>query len=303
MPFNKGGGLGTMLVMPGRIWTGTMFSGLQEWDPETGSLVRSIPAIEARLFFDIKFDGQLLWILASQDEPNHADSLYVLDPQAGEVVEVIPVGSEGVYSTNPVQLGLSPGKIWVNFGIVDTATLEYTSLPDGLPSEAHFAYDGAGWMWITGGWCHGCSHDLWIINAGDPNQVLDDQHSGVLGTGVLGSPLALAGGKMWLTAAYHAGSEVSEFLDAYSLDQTSKPEIHVDVTKELLGHGNAILAADGRLVWMAVEGTLYYFDNQTGQKLGQLEAGEEIQSLGYDGASLWVLSQDAGLLQIALPWN
>ncbi len=53
---------------------------------------------------------------------------------------------------------------------------------------------------------------------------------------------------------------------------------------------------------LSVEGTLYYFDSKIGQKIGELKVGEYVDSIGFDETSLWVLSSDAGLLQISLPW-
>lgn len=175
-----------MLAIPGQVWTGTLFSGLQQWDPNTGNLVRIISGIEATNYFDIEFENDRLWVLASIADPTQAEILYVIELLQGEIVKEIPIGMEGDYGTAPTQLGSSPGKIWVNFGIVDTETLEYGSLPDSLPSEAHFVYDGENWMWITGSWCHGCRHDLWLVNANDPLEYKDNQNSGVLDTGVLG---------------------------------------------------------------------------------------------------------------------
>lgn len=145
MPFNPGGGSGAMLAIPGQIWTGTFFSGLQQWDPLTGELVRTISGIEAANFFDIELENNRLWVLASMEDPTQAEILYVIDLPQGEIVKEITIGMEGDFGTAPTQLGRSPGKIWVNFGFVDTETLTDDALPDGLPSEAHFVYDGEQW--------------------------------------------------------------------------------------------------------------------------------------------------------------
>ena len=301
IPFNPGGGPGAMLAIPGQVWTGTLFSGLQQWDPNTGNLVRTISGIEATNYFDIEFENDRLWVLASIEDPNQAEILYVIELPQGEIVKEISIGMEGDYGTAPTQLGSSPGKIWVNFGIVDTETLEYGSLPDGLPSEAHFVYDGENWMWITGSWCHGCSHDLWLVNANDPLEHKDDQNSGVLDTGVLGQPLVLANGKMWLIAHYNT-SDGAEYLDGYEIHKTNQPEIHIDVTREIAGHGQANITADDKMVWVEAEGTLYFFDLLSGQKMGELKVGDTVEEIGFDGTSLWVLCSDKGLLQIFLPW-
>lgn len=301
MPFNPGGGSGAMLAIPGQIWTGTFFSGLQQWDPLTGELVRTISGIEAANFFDIELENNRLWVLASMEDPTQAEILYVIDLPQGEIVKEITIGMEGDFGTAPTQLGRSPGKIWVNFGFVDTETLTDDALPDGLPSEAHFVYDGEQWMWMTGSWCDGCRHDLWLVNAKDPSEKKDQQNSGVLDTGVLGEPLALANGKVWLVAHYNTAGG-SYYLDGYEIDKSDQPQFHIDVTDEIAGHGQANIAADNQMVWLEAEGTLVYFDSLLGQKIGELKVGDTVDAIGFDGTSLWVLSSDAGLLQIFLPW-
>lgn len=301
MPYHPGGGSGTMLALPGQIWTGTLFSGLQQWDPQTGDLVMTISEIEENNFFDIECENNRLWVLASIDDSNQAEVLYVIELPQGEIVKKIPITDEGDYGTAPTQLGNSPGKIWVNFGLVDTETFEYISFPDGLPSDAHFIYDDEKWMWITGSWCDGCRHDLWLVNAIDPSEKKDSKNSGPLDTGVLGQPLVLANGKVWLVAHYYSAND-TYFLDGYDIHKTDLPEFHTDVTSEVQGYGNINIAADEHMVWIEVEGTIYYFDSKNGQKIGELKVGENADSIGFDGTSLWVLCSDAGLLQISLPW-
>ncbi len=249
IPYYPGGGSGTMLALPGQVWTGTLFSGLQQWDPQTGDLVMTISEIEAKIFFDIEFENNRLWVLASIDDPNQAEILYVIELPQGEVVKIIPITDEGDYGTAPTRLGNSPGKIWVNFGMVDTETLDYMSLPNGLPSDAHFVYDDEKWMWITGSWCDGCRHDLWLVNANDPSELKDNQNSGVLDTGVLGNPLVLADGKVWLVAHYYSDND-AYYLDGYDINKTDQPEFHIDVTSEIYDHGNINIAADDRMVWI-----------------------------------------------------
>ena len=291
-----------MLALPGQVWTGTLFSGLQQWDTQTGDLVMTISEIEAKIFFDIEFENNRLWVLASIDDPNQAEILYVIELPLGEIVKIISITDEGDYGTAPTQLGKSPGRIWVNFGYVDTETLKYIPLPNGLPSEAHFVYDGEKWMWITGSWCEGCRHDLWLVNANNATEHKDSQNSGELDTGVLGNPLVLANGKVWLVAHYYADNN-GYYLDGYDINKTDLPELHTDVTSEVQGYGNINITADEHMIWVEVEGTLFYFDSNNGQKAGELKVGENVDSIGFDGTSLWVLSSDAGLRQIALPWT
>lgn len=301
IPFNLGGGPGAMLAIPGQLWTGTLFSGLQQWNPQTGNLVRTISGVDATIFFDIKYENNRLWVLASVDDPTQAEILYVIQLPEGEIVKKILIGMEGDYGTSPTQLGNSPGKIWVNFGFIDSESLEYVSLPDGLPSEAHFVYDGENWMWITGSWCDGCRHDLWLINANNPLEYKDVLNSGVLDTGVLGEPLALLNGKVWLIAHYDI-NDGEYYLEGYGINKTDQPEFHIDVTSEITDHGQANISADNQMVWVETEGTLYYFDPVSLQKMGELKVGENVESIGFDGTNLWVLCTDMGLLQIYIPW-
>jgi hypothetical protein len=147
-PGNWGGGSGAaMLALPGQVWVGSMFGGLQQWDSRTGTVARTFPEVTAKFFYDIQFDGKNLWVLASQevgaDEP---DSLYVIQPADGKIVTKIDA-PEGQDSE---QLGISPGKVWYGSTLFDTSTFEATEIEAGLPGEPHFAYDGQGWMWITG---------------------------------------------------------------------------------------------------------------------------------------------------------
>ncbi|NJD59968.1 MAG: hypothetical protein FIA98_11285 [Anaerolineae bacterium] len=305
MPYHPGGAGGVVLALPGQLWTADKFSGLQLLDPQTGAVVQAVP-LEARLYHDLKMIDQRLWVLATRGEDeNHADVLYLLDLPSGEVVETIPITNLGSYGFEPAQLGVSPGKVWVNSGIVDTGTLEFTALPDGLPSGARFAYDGASWMWITGSWCYACEHDLWIMDAVNPPAHKDGHNSGVLGTGTLGSPLALAGGRMWVLTIYYVGNNPTYYLDAYDLAKTDRPALHIDVTDEI-GDANRerLLVTDDHMLWMEVKGKLYYYDNLTGEKKGELTLpGEYVESMSFDGTSLWVLSSDTGLHQVYLPWQ
>ena len=303
IPFHPGGAEGVVLALPGQVWTAAMFSGLQQLDPLTGEVLMKITDIDAQFFYDLKVENERLWVLSAREPGGDADSLYALDLPGGEVAGVVAITDDGSYSADSAKLGVSPGKVWVNYGIVDAETLQYTEFPSGLPGEAQFAFDGQRWMWITGTWCDGCNHDLWILDADDPPNHRDHQNSGVLNTGVLGSPMVLAGGRMWVSAAYFEG-ETTYFLDVYDLDQSAAPMMHIDVTEEVSESGGYVrMTADDRMVWLESNGTLYYYDISTGEKKGQLTVGEYVTSLSFDGTSLWVLCSDVGLLQVYLPWQ
>lgn len=299
----KGGGMGAMLVMPGRIWLGTMFSGLQLWDPVTGSVVKTYSDIKAKIYWDIKFDGRYLWVLASEETGSDADSLYVIDPNKNELVKRFEIGMVGSYGWEPTRLGYSSGTIWVNDGTISTDTLEYTRYSDGLPAGANFAYDNNGWMWVTGSWCDGCRHSLWILKADDPQTHRDNQHSGILGESVMGKPLILAGERIWLIAVVHDSNQHPiYYLEAYFPDKSDIPTIHQDVSAELPVNSDIHLAADNKVLWIEAESTLFYYSLENAQLQGSLPVGKDVQSIGYDGVDLWVLSSKEGLQQISLPW-
>lgn len=303
LPGGKGSGPGAMLVLSGQIWTATMFAGLQQWDPATGTAVKTLADIQASQYWDIKFDGRYLWVLASEQTESSADSLYMIDPNRSELVKRFDIGKSGDFGLEPTQLGISPGRIWVNDGVISTDTLEYTHLPNGLPSDAHFAYDNHGWIWITGSWCHGCNHDLWIVNTDDPQQLKDEQHSGILGEGTLDKPLILAGGKIWLIAVSHdQASSPIYFLEGYDPLHTDIPVFREDISAEVPLNSQIHLAADGKVLWVEAEGTLYYYSLEDASLLGSLQVGADVQGIGFDGRDLWILSLKEGLQQISLPW-
>ena len=70
-----GGAEGVMLVLPGQIWTGSDFVGIQQWDPKTGKLVKTIPDTVENDFADIKYDGKQVWAYALVLQQASADSL------------------------------------------------------------------------------------------------------------------------------------------------------------------------------------------------------------------------------------
>ena len=59
----RGGTGGIMLAIPGQIWIANDFVGIQQWDPQTGQLVKTIPNTVENYFSDIKYDGQQVWCM------------------------------------------------------------------------------------------------------------------------------------------------------------------------------------------------------------------------------------------------
>ena len=101
--------------------------------------------------------------------------------------------------------------------------------------------------------------------------------------------------------AHYNTTDGADYLDGYEIYKTNQPEFHIDVTREIASHGQANISADDQMVWVEAEGTLYYFDLLSGQKMGELKVGDTVEEIGFDGTSLWVLCTDKGLLQIFLP--
>jgi hypothetical protein len=299
---NKGGGPGSaMLVLPGQVWTGSMFSGLQQWDPQTGKVVKTYPEVTSKIFYDMNFDGKNLWVLTNDKFlDTFPDTLYVISLPEGDIVKKFEIKSNKLLT----QIGSSPGKMWVASTIYDTETLLANPVSKGLPDEAHYAFNGEQWMWITGTNCHMCGHDLWLYDANNLPDHKDSQNSGTIDDGVLGSRMVLADGKIWLIV--RPNGEPTYILDAYDIHKSDQPVLQVDLTKEFKDTGSqssdVFITTDNHVGWLSMVGKLYYFDLKTGQMLGSLPIGEHIMGMGFDGQSLWVLSNDDGLIQVSLPW-
>ena len=59
-----GGTEGVMLAIPGQIWIASNSVGIQQWDLQTGKLVKTIPNTVENDFTDIKYDGRQVWAYA-----------------------------------------------------------------------------------------------------------------------------------------------------------------------------------------------------------------------------------------------
>jgi outer membrane protein assembly factor BamB len=116
--------------------------------------------------------------------------------------------------------------------------------------------------------------------------------------------MVLAGGKMWLVV--RPNGDPIYILDAYDIHKTDQPVLQIDLTKEFKNTGSqsstVYITTDTHVVWLSIEGKLYYFDLNTGQMLGSLSIGKHVMGMGFDGKSLWVLSNEDGLIQVSIPW-
>jgi hypothetical protein len=100
-------------------------------------------------------------------------------------------------------------------------------------------------------------------------------NSGIPYDGVLGSPMVLADGKMWLVV--RPNGDPTYILDAYDIHKSDQPVLQVDLTKEFKDtdsqSSDVYLAMDNHVGWLSMVGKLYYFDLKTGQILGSLPIG------------------------------
>jgi len=319
-----GGNGGVMLAIPGQIWTASDYVGIQQWDSQTGKLVKTIPDTVENDFTDIKYDGRQVWVYALVLQPssnNHIEytgALYAINPLQGELVRKIDVSNDKKTTMENdaidfPNIGVSPGKVWVKDRLIDTQTFEADIMPwNFIFGNAHFAYDGQGLMWVQGNACPDCSHSIFIYNVTDPKKKLSAGNS----AGLTSNPdltdhhnLIMAGGKMWATARYWKKVEDQTSyweLLAYDIHPSDKPLSKTEISKEMTGRdGGEILAADNHAIWLAPngqDGKVYYYDQANGQLLGSLHVGALIFSMSFDGQALWVMDVEYGLEKIALPW-
>jgi len=318
---NRGGTGGIMLALPGQIWIANDFVGIQQWDPQTGKLVKTIPNTVENYFSDIQYDGRQVWVYALVLESNkvYTGLLYVINPAQGELIKKIEIPNEekkDISNNDAIgfpYIGVSPGKVWDKDRLIDTRTFEETVMPwNFMFGDPHFAYDGQGMMWIEGDVPPGATQTIWIYDVNDPAKSLGKNGA----AGLTQFPdltdhhnLITAGGKMWATARYwkKAGEQTSYWeLLAYDVHPSDKPLSKTDISKEMTGrNGGEILAADNLAIWLAPngqDGKVYYYNQSNGQLLGSLHVGALITSISFDGQALWVMDDEHGLEKIALPW-
>ena len=311
-----------MLAIRGQIWIASNFVGIQQWDPQTGKLVKTIPNTVENDFTDIKYDGRQVWVYALVSQPssnNHTvyiGVLYDINPVQGELVKKIDIPNDQNIAQGGQDdaldypyIGISPGKVWVKDRVIDPQTFKPLIMQYNFAIESHFAYDGQGLMWDEGENCGECPHGIWLYNVKDPTTT-------PIYTGLTAYPdltghhnLIMAGGRMWATARYWKKVEDQtsywEIL-AYDLHKNDKPVIKTDISKEMTGRdGGEIFSADNNVIWLAPngqDGKVYYYDQANGQLLGSLHVGALITSMQFDGQNLWVMDNEHGLEKIALPW-
>ena len=297
--------------------------GIEEWNADSGQFLRTITFPQARHIADIKYADQRLWVLAAKTspltKPYCVDTLYVLSLPEGQIVKELNTRTPGMDDCKDNfdmdygdKMGVSPGKIWVAIQVFDTQSFQAEKMKHVNMGMPQLAYDGQHWMWVTRD-CEGCdSPNLFLYDIHNPTQLKDKYGTGVADDNHGDEALALGNGKMWLGAKTIADAVAKKdkvYLQAYDLDQTGKPLLSVDITKELSGGGGiylSLMAADNHAVWLAnhfsTANTLYYHDQTNGQLLGSLHLDTlGIAAIAFDGKNIWVLDSNQ-LVRIALPW-
>lgn len=219
---------------------------------------------------------------------------------------------------SPEDFGISPGKIWIDNHVIDASSFEVT--PDVyMPGMTLFAYNGSGWMWMTGDTGEG--DGLVFADASDPSKgryqnrwpFLVHQADGSSGVGPA-DPLVLAGDRIWIGRGI-SGVNPTYSLEAYTadVDRLMGDKGPLAGVPLLDSYQSIKLLYAGGYLWVVYTGgdqagLLCQLDPQTGETINSLDlvgdAGRSIsdipQSIAAESDNLWVLTTRQ-LLRIKLP--
>jgi outer membrane protein assembly factor BamB len=304
-------GLGLITTL-GKVWVGSANGMVDVLDARSGQVLQSIAlfpgsgGLTQQRVFDLKFDGQHVWALASSKTEDKPDTLFVIDEASGSVLKQFDASAW--MGDLDQKLGFSPGRIWASHKWIDTSTLEEQQAV--VPWGDSYAYDGKGWMWIAGNNLSDCNPVLTVANADDPSQHYAAWASD-LGGDACARPITMIGDRMWISMSVPAGSSTySTALWAYAADgskmtkQTHQPLVMVaspdDLPIALIGDQDGLWMLAGGKQW----GYLYQFDPQTGALLNSLDIayGDKktiTANIALDEHDLWVLMANE-LLRIHL---
>jgi hypothetical protein len=323
----------SLAARDGRLWIGTLGGTIETLDTLTGTFGPSLKLDSSadgssRLVFpvvDLAWNGNSLWALASRIEGSEEPFLFALDSESGEITHQWALdstdwnGGEERMFGGVDSFGVSPGQIWVDGHIIETQTFKVTAgIP--MPFITQFAYNGSGWMWMTGENGGACD-DLLLVNADDPNETrcpdewpfLTHTDDGIAAVGP-GSPLALAGDRMWIGGGW-SGNQPTYLLEAHSADlEKAMTESGPLASVPLLDtEENIRLIYAGGYLWLVYTGgdkagLLLQLDAASGKTIHTLDlVGDEGRDqsdvpmdLAAEGGSLWVLTTRQ-LLRIRLP--
>jgi len=309
LPYISGWGNG-LITTTGKVWVGTANGMVEVLDAKSGQVLQSIALFDGsggmtqQVVFDLKYDGQHVWALASSKKAAKPDTLFVIDTASGTLLEQFDASQwEGELDQ---KLGLSPGKIWASHQSIDTSTFEVQY--DVVPWGDSYAYDGKGWMWITGNtYVSDCNPVLSVVNADDPSQHYAAWARDLHGDACT-KPITLIGDRMWVAVSAHPDNNTSApALWAYPADGSKMTkENHEPLVMVPSPDDDPItLIGDQDGLWLlAGNGYLYQFDPQTGALLNSLDlVGADkntfTANIAMDDHDLWVLMAQE-LLRIQL---
>jgi hypothetical protein len=314
----------SLTTSPGKVWLGTGMGTIEEVDAQTGALIQSIPLItgEGPRYFvhTLGFDGRYIAALEQIPKQGYPHPyVFAVDSRSGTVVHQWDLDSPEWSKTSrmgsSVHLGVSPGKIWVDGHVIDTQTFDVTEV--SMPPMARYAYNGNGWLWITGDTGGSCD-DLVFVETDDPSNVVcqprlpffaepNDVYPDV-------SIMALAGDRVWMVTS-GAGGGQNLTITAYPADmdqlmKATKPSAIVTLMDS--SHQIGMLYA-GKYLWLLWKsgekrGFLYQLEPQTGATVNSLDlVGDEGRAKGdipldmaAEGDNLWIVTMFQ-LLRIGLP--
>jgi hypothetical protein len=323
----------SLAANPGKVWVGTGRGTIEKVDSQSGAFEQSISLGDTKIdlqsltsnhivaaVLKMGFDGQYIaaTMLLSDQIPPHR-YLFIIDSGSGTVVHQWDLQSaewsKEESTSFPDDFGVSPGKIWLDGHMIDTQTFEVKKdIPN--PAMSHFAYNGNGWMWITGDTGGSCD-DLIFIKTNDPDEVVcksrlpfmiepNDVYPDV-------STMTLAGDRMWMVSSGGAGQNLT--LAAYPADmdqlmKETKPLVIVPLMDS--SHSVRILFAGNSLwvLWTSGDkrGFLYQLDPLTGATINSLDLvgdqgrkkGDIPHDFATEGDNLWIVTTFQ-LLRVKLP--
>jgi hypothetical protein len=330
-PLQAAGGLigVSLAASPGKVWIGSGKGTVEEVDSQSGAfkgITLDTSGGQAGYVLKLRFDGQYIAALEHLVDQKHVahGRVFAIDSGSGAVVQQWDLESSAwskqPSENPPMNMGVSPGKIWVDNHVIDTQAFETKEVD--IPGDPQFAYNGKDWMWMTGDTGGSCN-DLVFVNTDDPSRVVCQKrlpfinNSGdKVGAVYIGlSVMASAGDRMWMAGRGGGSSGPNMTLNAYPADmdqllKQTKPlnsVVLMDKSRDfnILYAGNYLW-----LLWFGGDqrGFLYQLDPQTGATINSLDLvgdkgrgkGDIPHGIATEGNNLWVLTTFQ-LLRIQLP--
>ncbi len=312
----------SMTASPGKVWVGTSTATVLMIDAATGKVIRTVTLQSGGGLGDyvtqMGFDGHYVvaFEMAMDTAQTPQTQVYAIDAETGEVAQHWNLEStDWTLQGSDFEaeaFGVSPGRIWVDGRVIDTATWNITRNVQ-MPAYTRFAYNGNGWMWMTGDTGGSCD-DLIFAKVDEPTtQVCEPDLAFVPNNSRTGgevipavSTMALAGDTMWMLGAQPRGGNGAYTIVAYPADmdqlmQSDKPLAIVPLMDA--SSSDIHMAYGGKSLWLAWEsgdkrGWLYRLNPHTGETLESLDLvgesgrakGEVSLEVATEGDSLWVLT-------------